>query len=260
MTHPSDPLHSTPGGADADHEPANPVTERAPDGIGAIIEHARPALRPPLDRGEREVKDAVLRMGLLVEDQILAALDALIRHDPDAALEVIRGDRRVNEAQRHLSTSIATVIATQQPVARDLRFLLSLDHVTYELERIGDHAGSVAKQARKLAPFPPLGAYADLPEMARLAATLVRRILEALVEVDEVAARAVAARDDEIDRLYHRTFDRVLDLMRADPANVEPGTRILFAAHYVERIGDRVTNIAEDIVFLASGQIEDLNP
>ncbi len=229
-------------------------------GDAPAVETPHATLRPPLDRGEREVKDAVLRMGLLVEDQILAALDALIRHDPDAALEVIRGDRRVNEAQRHLSTSIATVIATQQPVARDLRFLLSLDHVTYELERIGDHAGSVAKQARKLAPFPPLGAYADLPEMARLAATLVRGILEALVEVDEVAARAVAARDDEIDRLYHRTFDRVLELMRADPANVEPGTRILFAAHYVERIGDRVTNIAEDIVFLASGQIEDLNP
>jgi len=243
----------------------DPFSAGTPDGDPArgdapAVATPHATLRPPLDRGEREVKDAVLRMGLLVEDQILAALDALIRHDPDAALEVIRGDRRVNEAQRHLSTSIATVIATQQPVARDLRFLLSLDHVTYELERIGDHAGSVAKQARKLAPFPPLAAYADLPEMARLAATLVRGILEALVEVDEVAARAVAARDDEIDRLYHRTFDRVLDLMRADPANVEPGTRILFAAHYVERIGDRVTNIAEDIVFLASGQIEDLNP
>jgi phosphate transport system protein len=260
MTNARDPLPATAGGPGADHEPASTEAEAALDRIGAIVDQARPALRPPLDRGEREVKDAVLRMGVLVEDQILAALDALVRHDPDAALEVIRGDRRINEAQRHLSTSIATVIATQQPVARDLRFLLSLDHVTYELERIGDHAGSVAKQARKLAPFPPLGAYGDLPEMARLAATLVRGILGALVDIDEAAARAVAARDDEIDRLYHRTFDQVLELMRADPANVEPGTRILFAAHYIERIGDRVTNIAEDIVFLASGEIEDLNP
>jgi phosphate transport system protein len=260
MTNPRDPLRSTPGDPGADHEPASSAAETALDRIGEIVDQARPALRPPLDRGEREVKDAVLRMGVLVEDQILAALDALIRHDPDAALEVILGDRRINEAQRHLSTSIATVIATQQPVARDLRFLLSLDHVTYELERIGDHAGSVAKQARKLAPFPPLAAYVDLPEMARLAATLVRAILGALVDIDEAAARAVAARDDEIDRLYHRTFDQVLELMRADPANVEPGTRILFAAHYIERIGDRVTNIAEDIVFLASGEIEDLNP
>jgi phosphate transport system protein len=199
-------------------------------------------------------------MGVLVEDQILAALEALIRHDAERALKVIRDDHRINEAQFTLSSQIATVIATQQPVARDLRFLLSLDHVTYELERMGDHAASVAKQARKLAPFPPLGDYQGLPEMARLTASLVRGILSALVDVDEAAARAVAARDDEVDRLYHRTFEETLAVMRADPANVDPGTRVLFSAHYLERIGDRVTNIAEDIVFLATGEIVDLNP
>jgi phosphate transport system protein len=102
--------------------------------------------------------------------------------------------------------------------------------------------------------------YVDLPAMGELAATLVGAILRALVDVDVEAARSVAARDDEIDLLYHRTFDEVVALMRADPDNVERGTRILFAAHYLERIGDRVTNIAEDVVFLASGEIEDLNP
>jgi phosphate transport system protein len=96
--------------------------------------------------------------------------------------------------------------------------------------------------------------------MARLTASLVRGILGALVDVDEAAARAVAARDDEVDALYHRTFEETLALMRANPANVDPGTRILFAAHYLERIGDRITNIAEDIVFLATGEIVDLNP
>jgi hypothetical protein len=146
----------------------------------------------------------------------------------------------------------------QSPVARDLRFLLALDHVSYELERMGDHAASVAKQVRKLAPHPPLKHYIDLPAMGELAATLVGSILLALVDVDVDAARRVAARDDEIDDLYHRTFAEVVVLMRADPENVERGTRILFASHYVERIGDRVTNIAEDVVFLASGEIEDL--
>src|SRR4029077_20145511 len=146
------------------------------------------------------------------------------------------------------------------PVARDLRFLMSLDHVAYELERMGDHASSVAKQARKLAPEPPLKRYVDLPAMGELVAVLVHGILRALVEVDQVAARAVAAQDDEIDSRYHRIFDEVLGLMRADPGNVDRGARILFAAHYLERIGDRVTNIAEDVVFLASGEIEDLNP
>ena len=218
------------------------------------------APREPLDREQREIKLNVLRMGALVEDAIRAAITALIDHDSEAALSVIVGDGRINEAQRSVSTQIARTIATQQPVARDLRFLLSLDHVTYELERIGDHAASVAKQARKLAPEPPLKEYVDLPRMGELAAELVHGILRALVDIDQHQARAVAAGDDEIDALYHKTFSEVVNLMRQDPDNVERGTRILFAAHYIERIGDRVTNIAEDVVFLASGEVEDLNP
>jgi len=216
--------------------------------------------RESLDRELREIKDQVLRMGSYVEEQIRAAIDALVRHDADAALEVIVGDRRLNEVQRRVSSMITATIATQQPVARDLRFLLCLDHVSYELERMGDHAASVAKQARKLAPEPPLKDYVDLPEMGERDADLVRNVLRALVAIDVAEARKVADLDDEIDRLYHKTFDEVVGLMRADPQNVDRGTRILFAAHYLERIGDRVTNIAEDIVFLATGEIEDLNP
>jgi phosphate transport system protein len=226
-------------------------------------ERAEPTVhirRDVFDRELRLIRDDVLRMGGLVEDAIRAAIDSLVRHDADAATAVIVGDSAINEMQRTISSLITVTIATQQPVARDLRLLLSLDHVTYELERMGDHAGSVAKQARKLAPLPPLKEYVHLPEMGELAAQLVHGILRALVDIDPVRAREVAAGDDEIDRLYHATFGEVLDLMRADPANVDPGTRVLFAAHYTERIGDRVTNIAEDVVFLASGEIEDLNP
>ena len=216
--------------------------------------------REPLDREQREIKESVLRMGLLVEEQIRAAIKALVDHDAAAALAVITGDVRINDAQRATSTLIARTIATQGPVARDLRYLLSLDHVTYELERMGDHAASVAKQARKLAPEPPLANDVNLPAMGEIAASQVHGILRALVDIDQTEARAVAARDDDIDDLYHQTFAEVIDLMRASPDNVERGTRILFAAHYIERIGDRVTNIAEDVVFLASGEVEDLNP
>ena len=215
--------------------------------------------REGLDRELRSIKDAVLRMGSLVERQIMAALQALIDHDAAAAEAVVRGDAAVNEAQRAAEAMIVQTIALQQPVARDLRFLLALDRVTYELERIGDHAGSVAKQARKLAPFAPLEGYLGLPAMARLAAELVHGVLLALVDIDDAKARDVAARDDEIDALYHATFDALLDLMRQDPRNVDPGARILFATHYLERIGDRVTNIAEDVVFLATARVEDLN-
>ncbi len=236
---------------------AIPAEELAPPAQAARPHYAS---RETLDRELREIKDEVLRMGSLVAAQIQQAIESLVQHNADMATAAIVGDGRINEAQRHVASLITTTIATQQPVARDLRFLLALDHVGYELERMGDHAASVAKQARKLAPHPPLKRYVDLPAMGELDAQLVGGVLVALVDIDVDAARAVAARDDEVDRLYHRTFDEVVALMRADPDNVERGTRILFAAHYLERIGDRVTNIAEDVVYLASGEVEDLNP
>ncbi len=236
--------------------------------VDALLEAAdrvpppSPALarRDALDLQEGEIKDAVLRMGALVEEAIRRASRSLVEHDAELALDVIKADTRVNDAQREVSRLISVTIATQNPVARDLRYLLTLDHVTYELERIGDHAASLAKQVRKLAPEPPLAEYVKLPEMAERAAVLVHGVLRALVDADAVAAREVAVLDDDIDRLYHATFDEVVELMRADPANVERGTRIIIASHYIERIGDRSTNIAEDIVYLVTGDVEDLNP
>jgi phosphate transport system protein len=218
------------------------------------------AKRDTLDLQESEINDAVLRMGALVEEAIRLASQALVEHDADLALDVIKSDTRINDAQREVSRLISVTIATQQPVARDLRYLLTLDHVTYELERIGDHAASLAKQVIKLAPEPPLAEYVKLPEMAERSAVLVHGVLRALVDADAVAAREVAVMDDDIDRLYHATFDEAIELMREDPANVERGTRIVIASHYIERIGDRSTNIAEDIVYLVTGDVEDLNP
>jgi phosphate transport system protein len=227
---------------------------------GATPPTVRPAPREALDREEQLIRDAVLRMGAMVEAAIREASRALTSHDTALAMDVIKGDAIINEAQRGLSRLIAVTIATQQPVARDLRYLLTIDHVTYELERIGDHASSLAKQALKLAPEPPLDGYVHLPEMAERGAVLVHGVLRALVDSDAVQARQVAVDDDEIDRLYHATFDQVLELMRRDPANVERGTRIIIASHYLERIGDRATNIAEDVVYLVTGDVEDLNP
>ena len=221
---------------------------------------SHPAPREALDREEELIRDAVLRMGALVEAAIRQASRALTSHDTELALDVIKGDAIINEAQRGVSRLIAVTIATQQPVARDLRYLLTLDHVTYELERMGDHASSLAKQTLKLAPEPPLEGYVHLPEMAERGALLVHGVLRALVDADAVRARQIAVDDDEIDRLYHATFDEVIELMRRDPANVERGTRIIIASHYLERIGDRATNVAEDVVYLVTGEVEDLNP
>jgi len=216
--------------------------------------------RGGLDRDERLVKDGILRMGSLVEQQIRDAIRALVDRDAGLALEVVGADARVNEAQREVNEAVAMTIATQSPVARDLRFLLALNHTGYELERIGDHASSVAKQVQRLAEERALPAVAEIARMGGLAADLVRGVLEALVDIDERRAREVATRDDEIDHGYHQVFADVVEAMTRDPGAVERGTRIILAAHWIERIGDRVTNIAEDIVYLASGAIEDLNP
>ena len=216
--------------------------------------------RAGLDRDERLVKDGILRMGSLVESQIRDAVRALADRDLELAESVIRGDQRINDAQREVADAIVMTIATQSPVARDLRFLIALDHVAFELERIGDHASSVAKQARRLAAEPALREVADLTRMGNLAADQVGGVISALIDIDDRLAREVAARDDDIDHDYHALFANVIDRMRGDPSAVERGTRLILASHWIERIGDRVTNIAEDVVYLATGQVEDLNP
>lgn len=216
--------------------------------------------RTALDREERIVKDGILRMGSLVESQIRDAIRAVVERDQELATAVIEGDSRVNEAQREISDTVITAIATQQPVARDLRFLMALTHVASELERIGDHASGIAKQCRFLFEEPPLREIRDLATIGNLAADQVRGVITALIDIDDDLARTVARKDDEIDHEYRRIFTEIIDLMRADPRTVARGTRVILAAHWAERIGDRVTNVAEDVVYLATGNVEDLNP
>ena len=216
--------------------------------------------RVTLDREERQIKDGILRMGSLVEAQIRGGVRSFVEGDLGIAQRIIDGDRAINEAQREVTDTIAMTIATQGPVARDLRFLLALNHVAFELERIGDHASSIAKQVRWLVEDRSLPVASELGGMGNVAADLVAGILRALVDIDDQLARNVAARDDEIDHGYRAVFAEVVREMRADPAVVERGTRLILAAHWIERIGDRVTNIAEDIVYLATGEVEDLNP
>ncbi len=252
-----------PTGRPISTEAAQPTEHRdPPPGLEdrGGIEAPKPFTRATLEAQESEIKDGILRMGSLVAERIIAAIVALEKHDEAGALAVITSDDDINRQQRQISDLISLTIATQQPVARDLRFLLTLDHTAYDLERMGDHAASVAKQARKLAPHAPLKDFVHLPDMGRMVANQVRDVLDAVVEIDAKRAREVAERDDDVDDLYHRIFSETLELMRRDPENVDPGARVLFAAHYLERVGDRVTNIAEDIVFLATGEVADLNP
>jgi phosphate transport system protein len=215
--------------------------------------------REVFDRELREVKEAIVRMGERVAEAIDAAVAALTASDVAAARAVIAADGAINDAQADLNSLIITTIATQSPVARDLRFLIALAHVSYELERIGDHAAGLAKRVTRLGPGTTVGVD-SLAKMGELASDLLHGVLRALVDLDQEEARRVACGDDEIDRLYHAYFDRALARMRADPSWVDKGAHLLFAAKDLERIGDRVTNIAEEVVFLATGEVEDLNP
>jgi phosphate transport system protein len=205
------------------------------------------------------VKEGVVRMGASVTDAIDAAVACLQGHDVAAARDLVEADGRINQAQVELNELVVTTIATQSPVARDLRMLIALSHASYELERIGDHAAGVARHAIRLADADTIGT-ASLVKMGHLVSGLLSRVLRALADLDQRAAREIAAGDDEVDRLYHAYFARVLQQMRADPASVDSGTQLLFAAKDLERIGDRVTNSAEEVVFLATGEVEDLNP
>jgi phosphate transport system protein len=215
--------------------------------------------RETLDREMRSIRDDVLRMGSMVVAALDEATEALVAGDRDRAGAVIRDDIRINDMQATILVQIARTIATQAPVARDLRYLLALDRVTYELERMGDHAASVSKQAIRLADDVPPAA-TRLRDIGRIAAELVSEVLRALVDVDEEQARTIAARDDEVDHRYRKAFDQTMAWVRAEPDRLPDGISLLFAAHDIERVGDRATNIAEDVVFLATGRIEDLNP
>jgi phosphate transport system protein len=229
------------------------VPVQASDRFGAHVH------RDVFDRELLLVREGVVRMGVLVETAIDSALAALAARDTQRAAAVVSGDRAINESHAELTTLIVTTIATQSPVATDLRYLIALAHIAYELERIGDHAAGVAKRVAKVGPMAS-SVDPNLVRIGELTGSMLHGVLRSLVDLDAKEARAMAGRDDEIDRLYHAYFERALERMRTEPAWVDTGAHLLFAAKDLERIGDRATNIAEEVVLLSTGEVEDLNP
>jgi len=218
------------------------------------------SVRRNFEEALQTAKDDTLRLGAMVESQLERAGRALHERDVDLADSVRWDDAGVNELQRSINTEITTLIATQGPMARDVRELLALYHAAAELERMGDYAVSIAKLAQQLAAEPEIPIMRQIPLMEQLCREQLRAAMRALVDVSEEAARAVCARDDEIDHLYNSVYEDTMALMGAAPDKVRQAIHMLFAAHHLERLGDRVTNIGEDVVFLATGRIEDLNP
>jgi phosphate transport system regulatory protein PhoU len=206
------------------------------------------------------LRELVARMGTLVESQIESALDALRRRDPEAAEKVRRDDQNLNELFRQVREQVFMVVSTQQPVARDLRDLMGVQYIASELERMGDYAVRIARMTATLCGLPDRPLRAEFGLMGELAIRQVHDILEDLTHRNLHHAREVAARDNEIDRLYHRIFEELVAEMGkgTDPDGALRSVTLLLVAHNLERIADRVTNVAEDIVFLETGQVVEL--
>ena len=216
--------------------------------------------REQFEQELRELRESLLRMATLLEEQIGDAVDALRRRDRALAEKVRREDQSLNERFRQIREQSMVVISTQQPVARDLRNLMGVLYIASELERMGDYAVRIARMTSTLCVLPDQPLRAEFGLMGKLAIEQVHDILDALIEQDEPRARDVAARDDEIDRLYHRVFDDIIEEMGngTDSEGALRAVTLMLVAHNLERIGDRVTNVAEDIVFLENGQVVEL--
>ena len=211
--------------------------------------------RSDFDRHLRLLEDDILMLGSMVEKAIAASLDALQRRDFDAAQEVIDGDDHIDNKRFEIEEKCINLIATQQPLATDLRVIIALLHITQELERMGDYAEGVAKIGIRMGDEPPLKPLIDIPRMADKSASMLRRSLDALVNRDVVAAQVVLNDDDEVDALYDQVYRELLTYMIEDPHTIRRATYLIWVAHDLERIADRATNIAERVTFLVTGRV-----
>jgi phosphate transport system protein len=207
----------------------------------------------------RELLEDLLEMGQMVTDSIQRSVQALAQQDEEMAGQVIAYDDEINAIQQEIDEKCLVLLATQQPMASDLRAILAISNIAAELERIGDYAEGIGRLAIKLSDRPLLKPLIDIPRMAEASRQMLTTALEAFARQDVAAAEAVGRADDEIDALYDQIYRELLLFMMEDPRTITQATYLLWVAHNLERIGDRTTNIAERVVFLNSGRIVDLN-
>ena len=215
--------------------------------------------RSTLDREFGEIRDNILRLGSLLDTAIDRSIQALKTHDQALAQQIIADDQIINNLRFTIEEECLALIATQQPMASDLRAVIVAMNIVNDMERMGDHATGIAKTVIRMANEPPLALVVDIPRMADLARKMLKQALDAYLTQDTQFARSVAERDDEIDHLYNQIFREILASMVADPKTTTRGTYLLWVGHNLERIGDRVTNIAERVIYMNTGTMQELN-
>ena len=207
----------------------------------------------------RELLEDLLEMGQMVADSIESSIQALAKQDEELAQQVIDYDDEINAFQYDIDEKCLVLIATQQPMAGDLRAILSVSNIAAELERIGDYTEGIARLAIKLAGRPLLKPLIDIPRMADEGRRMLMASLEPFAQQDVEAAAKIGDADDIVDALYDQVYRELLVYMMEDPRTITQATYLVWVAHNLERIADRTTNIAERVIFLDSGRIVDLN-
>lgn len=215
--------------------------------------------RVDFDRHLRELQDDLLVLGSMVEKAIAKAVNALKNRDLEASQQVVHDDDLIDQKRFQLEEQCIELIATQQPIAQDLRTLIAVLFIAQELERMGDYAEGIGKISLMMGNDPPLKPLIDIPRMADRAGDMLRRSLDALVTRDVAMATDVCADDDEVDALYDQVYRELLMFMIQDPKTIQRATLLLWVAHDLERIADRATNIAERVIFLVTGQLVEIN-
>jgi len=215
--------------------------------------------RTAFERQLAEIQEDVLVLAGMVESAIERSIDALRNRDVDLAHQIIADDIKVNRKRYEIEEKCLEIIATQQPMATDLRTIIAVLYIIVDLERMGDHAEGIAKIALMLADEPQLKPYIDIPRMAQIATRMLMDSLEAFKHRDAERARAICNEDDEVDALYDQVYRELLTYMLNDPKTIQRATHLTWVAHNLERIADRVTNICERVVYLVEGRIEELN-
>ena len=214
-------------------------------------------LRKTFDTEIKQVKDDVLVLGSMVELGIIDSVEALKKRDIEASKRLFQADQEINRRRFEIENRLMIMIATQQPMAHDLRLLASIMEINSELERMGDYAKGISNINIRMGDAPLLKPLIDLPRMAQKGADMLHRALTAFVNEDVETARRIPPEDDEVDELYKQVYRELMTIIIGDPKTIERANWLLWAAHNLERFADRVTNICERTVFIVTGELHE---
>ncbi len=216
-------------------------------------------LRQTYERDLQRLQDDVLALGGMVEEAITASVASLKRRDMEASEQVIAQDQAINHKRFGIERDALVLIATQQPMASDLRVLAAILAIISELERIGDYAKGIARINLMIGPEPLVKPLVDIPRMGEKARDMLHRALVAFAERDTDLARTIPKEDDEVDDLYNQVYRELITYIITDPRTLDQANYLMWAAHNLERAADRVTNICERVVFTVTGEMIELD-